>query len=129
MIRNSIFVSFVIICGMGCEQADRSGASAACVREDFIDTIQSGTFTGSVIAFHPHNPNRSSRSLWLLDKSGDTISFSVMLEETDVPTQNVTEENLKAGNCVSLSYRQEIVEEEGIVLDRIYYVEELSYPE
>ncbi len=129
-----VYLLLVITIGASCQGQDKSykkekqPESRICEVDKFVGSDTSGVFTGTIIVFHEYNPNRPVRDLWTLDNEGDTISFHILLKETGSETNNVVEEKLLPGKCITVTYETEIVEEDGLEYSKFYNATRLDYP-
>jgi hypothetical protein len=100
-----------------------------CARDAFSAADSSGVFSGLIAGISELKKSSIQRYLSLTDVAGDTIVFRVLLENTDAPTANIDKSKIVEGKCVTVHYVREIVEEDGIELNRFYYATRLDYPE
>lgn len=102
---------------------EKSTTQAGCSGQEFRAPDTGGEFTGEVVSLSPERKHRSWRSLALRDSKGDTVYFRM-------PASEVNEDNdarLEQGTCVNVVFTTEIIELDGIEVNRIYHATKLSF--
>jgi len=123
-----MFFSLIIRCTADTQKDNNANnAQLKCKIDNFISANTGGAFCGKTISLGAKKAWRAHRYLLLEDVDGDTVSFYIHLDNTDKPTKNVIEEKLETGSCVRVYYETDIVEEDGIELNRFYYADSLEY--
>jgi hypothetical protein len=122
-----IICIMVLLFGLACQsngKTSRSAPQSPCPIEKFNKTDSTVNFTGTVAFWDKPSAMVSYGGLYLTDKNNDTIIFRVEPGEVD----GFFEDSLKPGKCVTVNYATEIVEEDGIELNRFYHAKKLAYP-
>lgn len=111
--------------GKGSKENDpRAISHAKCASQEFIANDSGGVFTGRILGLTGNSLNSLHRYLMLADRSGDTLDFKVRPDLIE----NFDEDKLQVGGCVTVSYKTEIIEEDGIELNRFYNATHFDYP-
>lgn len=126
---STVFLLLLISLFTGCDTDDKKVAPksqvfAKCSDDQFVRADSAGVITGKIAKWSEKHVAMSSRGLWLIDKNGDTALFRVEPDETD----NVDEAKLVVGKCVKVTYKTEVVEEDGVELNRFFHATRLDYP-
>jgi hypothetical protein len=126
MVSWLLLISLVASCDAGNKKVvPQPKVSAKCSDDQFVRSDSAGVITGKLAKWSEKHIAMSSRGLWLIDADGDTALFRVEPDETD----NLNETKLVIGHCVKVTYKTEVVEEDGIELNRFFHVTRLDYPQ
>lgn len=121
-----IFSVFAVNCSEKKENNNNSlkkTTSETCIAKDFDQKQTEGKVTSEIVRWEEAGEDAFG-GLWISIGKNDSLLFRVIPEET----QNVVKSNLEKGNCVSIEYYTEIIEEEGIEINRFFYAAHLDYP-
>lgn len=121
----------VITCDQGGSKSNQNissgknlSATNSCVGSAvFSMKDSSGTLRGPVLHFSDTSASSACGGLIVKDKAGDSITFLFAYSEL----QNMDLKKLSIGSCVEISYRAEIIREEGIESNRIFFITDIKY--
>lgn len=97
---------------------------SGCIRTKLSVNDSTGVLIGNISMWDKPNALVTYGGLWVVDKDNETIIFRVEPNQT----KNFKCDNLEIGQCIKVTYSREIVEEDGIELNRFYYATRLDYP-
>lgn len=122
--RKSIIgvLGILLVLAFACRPKEEDGALSGCERTK-LSSRDSGVLTGIIAEWDKPGGIVAYGGLWVIDSGNDTIIFRV---EPNL-TENFDEAKLRKGGCVTVTYSREIVEEDGIELNRFYYAGRLEY--
>ena len=99
-------------------------AAATCSPSAVFNKKDStGTIRGPVLSFDDTSISSASGDITIKDKAGDSIPIFFHYSEA----KNVDLKKLVIGNCVEIFYRAEIIREEGIESNRIFFITDIKY--
>lgn len=129
---NPIFLLILLLIAVICCQTRKEleintgRGDTLCPKEIFDNSDSGGVFTGKIVKYS-EDSFVDDAFLSLQDNNGDTIIFRVFLESYP-KTRNVIKKKLYIGNCGTVIYKTDIVEIEGIEVNRFFYATRLDYP-
>jgi hypothetical protein len=95
-----------------------------CPQTEFNKNDSAGELTGTAIKLTEMKKYKTSRSLFVNDKSNDTIIFRIEPDEVE----GFFEDSLRSGKCVTVKYVTEIVDEDGVELNRFFHAKKIVFP-
>lgn len=116
-------LGFLLVTAFACQPKGGDGAQSDCDQTK-LSALDSGVLTGIIADWEKPSAIVKYGGLWVVDSERDTIIFRVEPNKT----ANFAESKLRKGRCVTVTYSREIVEEDGVELNRFYYADRLEYP-
>jgi hypothetical protein len=83
----------------------------------------SGIFQGPLVGFLDTTLSVGSGEVFIKDKAGDSIDFSFHYGEA----KNIDAKKLLLGSCVKITYHRKIYLEDGVEVNRKYYIDDVEY--
>jgi hypothetical protein len=126
-------LAVVVFYSIGCKDGNQKDSHSAAIQIKPVlsqcspsgvfnrkDSI--GTLRGPVVAIEDTSANSATGGIQIKDQEGKSTWFSFSYSE--VP--NLSLKNINIGNCVEIDFRAEIIREEGVESNRIFFIKNIK---